>query len=125
MEFCEDCSNMLYIEILEDDNKSKLIYYCKNCNRKYLDTKTIKDNCVFRLDYNHKQIKKEYLVNKYTHLDITLPRVNNIKCPNSKCPVSDNPEVVYLKYDEERMKYIYICCDCQKAGNDSYTWFLD
>ena len=33
MKFCNQCSNMLYISIDENDT-NKLIYYCRNCGEK-------------------------------------------------------------------------------------------
>ena len=38
---------------------------------------------------------------------------------------SENPEIVYIKYDDEEMKYIYICCDCHKNGIEPSCWHLD
>ena len=125
MEFCEDCDNMLCIQIKENEEtgKSSLIYFCRNCNKEYTD-KAVLDNCIYGIDYDYNKIKKESLINDFTHLDITLPRVNNIKCPCKECP-SETPEIVYLKYDEENMRYLYICCDCKKIGNKEYYWYLD
>jgi DNA-directed RNA polymerase subunit M/transcription elongation factor TFIIS len=126
MEFCDDCDNMLNIMITQDDGtqKAKLSYNCNNCNKVYVNTKPIKDNCVYSIDYDYSKIRKENIINKYTYMDNTLPRVNNIKCPNTKCP-SKTPEIVYLKYDEDKMKFIYICCECQKAKNESFSWIID
>ena len=123
MEFCKECDNMLYLDISNtDDSKSVLVYNCKKCNKQYSNIE-IKNNCVYKMDYNIDKIKRDSLVNKYTSLDITLPRINNIKCPNPKCTLK-NPEIVYLKYDDSEMKYCYICCECQKNDREFY-WFLD
>jgi len=66
--------------------------------------------------YNH-------IINKYTKLDPTLPRINTIRCPNSECSSnvesSDNDndkdnkrEVIYMRYDDVNMHYIYLCTKC-------------
>ena len=61
-----------------------------------------------------------YIINKYTKLDPTLPRVYNIKCPNAECKSNhfdknySYPEVIYLRYDDANMKYAYICAECDK-----------
>ena len=41
----------------------------------------------------------------------------NIRCPNQDCTSNkggDN-EVIYLRYDDEYMLYVYICGQCNKV----------
>ena len=57
------------------------------------------------------------MINKYTKLDQTLPRVYNIPCPNKQCKTNEkdykNPaEIIYMRYDDANMKYTYICTTC-------------
>lgn len=119
MKFCEICDNMYYMKIVKEQGSQKLFYFCKNCSNteKIEDEKG--DNCVYNNNYNKEDYYFKYKINKFTHLDRTLPRVNNITCPSEKCPYNNennpNKEIVYIKYDEEKMKYIYICCKCQTA----------
>lgn len=129
MNFCENCDNLLEITINneETNDKSFLTFYCKCCDYTYNKEQSkdlIKDNCIYSLNFNNDAIKLSSVINKYTHEDITLPRVNNVKCPNANCP-SDNPEIIYIKYDNDTMKYIYLCCDCQKNGIEPSSWHLD
>ena len=104
---------MYYIEISKNNN-NKLSYYCRNCgnrdenlgseNTTILKTKIKLDNKV----YSH-------IINKYTKNDVTLPRINTIKCPNQECPSNKKEkenEVIYIRYDNENMKYIYLCVNC-------------
>lgn len=64
MKFCNQCSNMLYISIDENDT-NKLIYYCRNCGEK---DESITDEGVCVLNT---QLKKE---NKNsTILSINIP----------------------------------------------------
>ena len=56
-------------------------------------------------------------INEYTKLDPTLPRVSNIKCPNDNC--EDETEVIYVRYDDINMKFVYICSECDTI------WTLD
>ena len=64
-------------------------------------------------------------MNEYTKLDPTLPRIKTIKCPNQTClSNSDNAEneVLYIRYDDTNIKYIYMCAHCDttwKTGNQS------
>ncbi len=119
MKFCNNCDNMLYIRLLKEDS-NKLIYYCRNCGN--TDEELNKDNlCVSNTDIASKD--KAYLqdINEFTKLDPTLPRTQNIKCPNQSCPSnhkSDDPtiinknEVIYLRYDDVNLNYVYICTQC-------------
>ena len=64
-----------------------------------------------------KKSKQEFshIINKYTKLDPTLPRINNILCPNSECSTNkDNTEreIIYIRYDDANMKYVYLCSTC-------------
>ena len=66
--------------------------------------------------------KYNHIINEYTKLDPTLPRINTIKCPNSECSsnhVDDNQptnlndrEVIYIRYDDMNKLYIYLCAKC-------------
>ena len=129
MHFCDKCSNMLYIRLQEAEGPAadSLIYYCRNCGN--TGQPLTKENiCVLNTAITTKE--KAYLqdVNEYTKLDPTLPRTQNIKCPNQLCPSnkSVNPEeevdatssvepkneVIYLRYDDVNINYIYICTQC-------------
>jgi aspartate carbamoyltransferase regulatory subunit len=45
-----------------------------------------------------------------------LPRVHNMKCPNAACvtneKVGTNAEIIYIRYDDDNMKYLYMCVEC-------------
>jgi len=61
--------------------------------------------------------KFNHIVNQYTKLDPTLPRMYNMKCPNANCNTnlvdSGKPaEVIYMRYDDANLKYLYICVEC-------------
>jgi aspartate carbamoyltransferase regulatory subunit len=66
------------------------------------------------------QLKKSeqefsHIINKYTKMDPTLPRINNILCPNAECKTNteDVPrEIIYIRYDNVNMKYVYLCSEC-------------
>ena len=113
MHFCSQCSNMYYISI-DPTNSNKLIYYCRNCGNN--DT-TISVTDVVVSSTQLKKSKQEFshIINKYTKLDPTLPRINNILCPNSECSTNkDNTEreIIYIRYDDANMKYVYLCSTC-------------
>ena len=125
MHFCNKCENMLYIRLLHEDSNN-LVYYGRNCGES--EQPINKDNiCVSKTDIVIKE--KAYLhdINQYTKLDPTLPRTNNIRCPNQDCLSNkveegdDAPknEVIYYRYDDKSLKYIYICTQCDKMWKTS------
>ena len=113
MHFCTKCSNMYYIRINSDD-PNKLVYYCRQCGNedKLLAVENV---CVSKTQIKKDEQSFVHIVNKYTKLDPTLPRVNNILCPNQDCITNKNDkerEIIYIRYDDTNMKYIYLCSDC-------------
>jgi aspartate carbamoyltransferase regulatory subunit len=72
-----------------------------------------------------KELNYKNAINKYTKLDPTLPRVYNINCPNTECETNTDseikPEIIYIRYDEDNLKYLYLCstCDTTWKTNDS------
>lgn len=167
MQFCPRCDNMYYIRIEPDADElasdaTTLFHYCRNCGSK----EQIKESvCVSKIQLKHGAQSYGNIINKYTKLDPTLPRINHIKCPNSECP--SNPfvplsagaielkpgvavlqaadeeeeyadvagggeaaraeaivarklvprEVIYIRYDEVNMRYVYLCAVCDTLWN--------
>jgi len=124
MKFCTECNNMYYIGVSESDG-NKMIYYCRNCGHK--DESVQEEGaCVLKTQLKKGGQTFSHIINKYTKLDPTLPRIYNVKCPNSACltnadGVKKPAEVIYIRYDDENMKYLYICseCDTQWKTDDS------
>ena len=83
MHFCVNCDNMYYIRLSEEDPNS-IVYYCRSCGH---ENKNISLNSVTISKTSFKNTKQKYnsILNKYTKLDPTLPRINTIKCPNQSC----------------------------------------
>lgn len=110
MHFCNICSNMYYIRINADD-PNKLVYYCRKCGNE--DTTLASQNvCVSKTLIKKSEQSFNHIINKYTKLDPTLPRINNILCPNPECPTNKDGterEIIYIRYDDVNMKYVYLC----------------
>lgn len=124
MRFCENCDNILYLKINDDEEsqdstKSQMKYICRKCNEQYDHDGT--DSCVYKVNYNMDNIKKYSVINKFIYDDITLPKADGIKCPNKNCPDS-KPEIVYIQYDKENMKYIYVCLSCHREKIEPHIW---
>ena len=120
MQFCSKCDNMYYLS-LSKENENNLIYYCRNCGNTD-DSTTIENTCVSKTHINYSGKNYNNIINEYTKLDPTLPRINNIKCPNNQCKSNldkeNTPqEVLYIRYDDINMKYIYICAVCSSQWN--------
>jgi len=117
--FCDSCENILYIYT---DKENKLYLGCKVCGEKkdYINNKSIYSN-EFKFDFGETVNN-----NKYLSFDNTLPIINNnknIKCPNPECKSITEKDIqsniTYIKYNENDMKYIYICKYCgQKWKNN-------
>ncbi len=131
MHFCNKCENMLYIRLLAEDSDS-LVYYCRNCGE--TDETITKENiCVLQTDIVLKEKAYLHEINEYTKLDPTLPRTNNIKCPNTACASNESADetkdgddqkeadILYLRYDDTNMKFVYLCTECNtvwKSADD-------
>lgn len=120
MHFCDKCDNMYYIRV-DEEPPNNLIYYCRNCGN---ETSNLGIESFY---VSKKVVKKENqnvdgYMNPYIKHDQTLPRVNNVPCPNSDCPCNKDKnvdrEIIVYRYDETNLKYMYICVHCDK------TWTL-
>jgi DNA-directed RNA polymerase subunit M/transcription elongation factor TFIIS len=120
MHFCTNCSNMYYIRLSEEDPNS-IVYYCRNCGHENknisLDSVTIS-----KTNFKHNKQKYNSIINKYTKMDPTLPRVNTIKCPNQACASNEaekekEREIIYLRYDDVNMNFVYMCSTCDTVWN--------
>ena len=112
MHFCIQCDNMYYIGIDETDS-NKLTYYCRHCGHVNQDLVT-DGMCVLDTQFKKGEQKFNHIINPYTKMDPTLPRIYNVKCPNSACTkiADSNNEVIYIRYDDQQLKYLYICAEC-------------
>jgi hypothetical protein len=123
MHFCSNCSNMYYIEINSEDS-NKLVYYCRKCGNK--DSLLAVDNlCVSKVQIKKSEQSFNHIINKYTKLDPTLPRVSKILCPNSDCKTNhgskdeEEREIIYLRYDAVNIKYVYLCSTCDTVWKNT------
>ena len=121
MKFCIKCDNMYYIGI-NAENTNQLTHYCRNCG--FVDNSNIEENsCILNMDIKKGEQKYSHIINEYTKQDPTLPRIHNMNCPNAVCKTNteenEKPEILYIRYDENNLKYIYMCSTCDT------TWKTD
>lgn len=115
MRFCNKCDNMYYLKIQNDDN-TDLVYYCRNCG----DENIIDGEATTIMKTVVKGNNDRYInvVNKYTKYDNTLPRVNELKCPNTECGTNNEEDndieknILLIRVNEDSMKYINLCSTC-------------
>jgi DNA-directed RNA polymerase subunit M/transcription elongation factor TFIIS len=104
---------MYYIRI-DGENPNKLVYYCRNCGNED-STLNVDNVSVSKVQLSKAEQKFSHIINKYTKLDPTLPRVSKILCPNQDCETNTNHthrEIIYIRYDDVNMKYVYLCSTC-------------
>ena len=95
--------------------------------------------CVSKTQLKRGEQKYNNIINEYTKLDPTLPRISNVPCPNTECPSNKGlgdgegegegsgeggrkkSEVVYLRYDDINMKLI-----CRPKSDDviPHEWII-
>ena len=51
-----------------------------------------------------------------------LYQQQKISIVNKECPGKDKPNIKYIQYDKDNMKYIYICMKCYEAGIENHIW---
>lgn len=118
MEFCTNCDNMYYIAI-DSNDPNKLTYYCRHCGNTN-DMITTDGLCVLKTEIEKGEQKFNHIINPYTKMDPTLPRIKNIRCPNGACKTNSDSsaggtretDIIYMRYDDTNMKYLYLCVDC-------------
>ena len=129
MHFCPKCGNMYYLKLLNED-KDKLSYYCRNCGHEDISLVSNLNNLYVSKTEVKKKMNYKNVINKYTKLDPTLPRIYNIDCPNSDCESnkktnsdgeskekSKEKEILYIRYDDKNMKFVYLCANCDTVWN--------
>ena len=114
MKFCSKCDNKLYMSISEKDG-NRLVYNCRFCQN--VDEDIDDDGaCVLNSQLKKGEQRFNHIINRYTKMDPTLPRIYNMRCPNGDCRTNiereERPEVIYMRYDDDNMKYLYLCVEC-------------
>jgi hypothetical protein len=105
---------MYYIRINADD-LNKLVYYCRKCGNEDTTLAVAENVCVSKTLIKKSEQSFNHIINKYTKFDPTLPRINNILCPNSNCSTNTDGkerEIIYIRFDDVNMKYVYLCSEC-------------
>ena len=130
MRFCSNCDNVLYTSLSDNDGNS-LVYYCRHCGTK--DAASQEEMVVvMNTQLKKTQMNFSSFINEFTKFDPTLPRLMK-KCPNENCATNkhrggggdeeveggakkegedEKSETLYLRYDDNELKYLYMCTVC-------------
>ncbi len=110
--FCTVCDNYLYLQV--EGDKQVLQRICRNCG--FRDTED-QGGLVSEMHIEQRAAEGYTLINEFTLKDKRLPHLyNTMKCISDKCPSSlpgKESDIVYIKYDNENLRYIYMCYICQ------------
>jgi hypothetical protein len=162
---------MYYIRLSEEDPNS-IVYYCRNCGHENKNI-TLDSVTISRTNFKGSKQKYNSIINKYTKMDPTLPRINTMKCPNQSCKSNQEDEhkhghgeaspsrlrseskkskskssssdenvdvddgenveeqggggggggapsdreIIYLRYDDVNMNFVYLCPVCDSVWN--------
>ena len=118
MKFCNTCDNMFYLSI-DPTNCDKLMFYCRKCGTHDHGGVTDKSSIISSVQLSSTETNMSRIINKYTKLDPTLPRIDHIPCPNTECVTNTKDasrEIIYIRYDDINIKYMYLCSTCD------YVW---
>jgi len=124
MKFCDKCDNMYYIGVNNEDQNT-LTYYCRHCG--HVDEKLANEGaCILNTQFKKGEQKFNHIINEYTKLDPTLPRIYNVHCPNNDCKTNHTEykkpvEIIYMRYDDDNLKYLYICVECDTTWKTNET----
>jgi len=122
MKFCSNCNNMYYHQI---DETNSLKFFCRYCGKVDTDL-TNSDFTVSKIQIKKNSQTFNHIINPYTKYDPTLERRTDILCPNASCKTNkagskdgknSKREVVYIRYDDTNMKYVFTCCVCDTIWN--------
>lgn len=110
--FCTVCDNYLYLQV--EGETQTLQRICRNCGFK--DTED-QGGLVSEMHIEQRAAEGYTLINEFTLKDKRLPHLyNTMKCISATCPSAapgKESDIVYIKYDTENLRYIYMCYICQ------------
>ena len=103
VKFCNQCDSLYFIQ--HDTETKTLNYICKNCGNSEECDKYL----IYELDstVNHKlhYIEELLRINPRIMYDPSIPKIQE------KCKQCEGKEIALIKYDDEALSYVYMCCN--------------
>jgi len=114
LRFCPTCRGYLFLKSTDQS----LTRNCRICGFTEEDTK---GGLILEMMVQERSSEAyKILINEYTRQDPTLAHIRGpIKCPNGPCASNTSGkerDVIPMRYDEKKLKYLYICDVC------GYQW---
>jgi hypothetical protein len=99
--------------ISSEPAETEFIRKCRNCGFQQNETPGLVMEMVVQEKTSDSY---KVVLNEFTKDDPKIPHLKNLKCPNDTCPSRQpgGPEsdVMYIRYDRENLKFIYLCTHC-------------
>jgi hypothetical protein len=109
---------MVYMQLKTEDPSGipTLSCVCRACGSTAAMGKDQCSTSVFSANYGDDHTAYKLYMMEHIRSDPTLPHADNIQCVNDKCTrvPSEPPDVVFIKYDAQRMKFLYHCTHCRE-----------
>jgi DNA-directed RNA polymerase subunit M/transcription elongation factor TFIIS len=110
----------------EVSGDARLQYECRHCH--HVD-ETTESTSIMVLDNKsaHANDDKTSIISEFTKYDPTIPRLHNLPCPNAACEShtpefgKGMPEILYLRENDEKIMYVYMCCVCDHIWKHSMS----
>lgn len=114
---CPECRFALKLQVAPN----MLLRVCDTCGYKVED----KTGGLILETHVQKRSSEGYklYLNPFTKFDPTLPHIKTIKCPNASCKSNTGgveKDVIYIKFDAEGMRYLYICTVCDEQWRSRF-----
>jgi hypothetical protein len=92
----------------------RVFYKCFCCQTEEYNTLN-GSICISKNTFQKQDASYVAYLNEHALNDPTLPCTRVITCQNSDCTKKENQdnEIVYIKYDQLNLKYIYRCRHCK------------
>jgi DNA-directed RNA polymerase subunit M/transcription elongation factor TFIIS len=113
MKFCPTCKYYLYLKPGNVSEDSELTRLCVNCG--YIEVEKT-GGLISETTVQQKSSEAfKIMINEFTRQDNTLPHIDIIPCPKEGCPTNTSSmkkDVIFMTYDREGKKNLYICNVC-------------
>lgn len=111
---CDYYMPLVSVTVTKDEVEKKVFQrQCRNCAHAQEETPGL----VMKMMIQEKASEAfEIVLNEFTTDDPRLPHVETLPCPNKDCATNTSgakKDVIYMKYDAENMKFLYICTVCK------------
>ena len=116
MDFCPNCSNMLWPKEIENEKGRSLLNYCRVCSYSEPCNRIMISSHVFSKNTSQSKLATSIYHKTDCVFDFTLRRTKKIPCPNKNCPSTKDISLreIILKNDPINLHVTYICSQCRK-----------